>query len=258
VRCDRHGSAGRLRRVAAFLGATFRPARSFHSVMRIPFRTPQLAIILGLALACRASVFAAPPPPSSTLETPHYRIVTNQTRTNMASGDFEMPHAVHFYRPGTDAVGDRAKGNFKQGTVTLYGNVVIHDSGNAQEANLADAYQGSGAATLTCNQFDVDSKQKIYVATGNVHFSQGARSATAAKGILDRAKGTLRLEGDVHLTENGSTLSASNVDYNLNTKDADVTGTPAVLSEPANRAPSAGTQPSPSPRPSAKARKKGP
>ena len=223
-------------------------------------RIPYLAIALGFGLACGASVLAAPAPrtPSGTLETPNYRIVTNQTLTNMSSGEFTMPHTVRFFRPGTDAVGDRAKGNFKQGTVTLYGNVVIHDTGNAPEASTAGAYQGSGPATLTCDQFDVDSKRQFYVATGNVHFSQGDRSGTAAKGVLDRAKGMLHLEGDVHLSEKGSTLSASSIDYNLNSKDAEVNGSPAVITEPANQSPTLAPQRPPTARSSPKPGKKKP
>jgi lipopolysaccharide assembly outer membrane protein LptD (OstA) len=167
------------------------------------------------------------------LATPDYRIETDETHWNFNSGDFTMPHRVRFFRPGTDAVGDKATGNSKQGTATLIGDVVVHDSGNATEAGDA-AYKGSGPATLTCDKLDIDSKQKLYTATGNVHFAQGTRSGTSERAVLNRATGTLRLEGNVHLSDNGSTLSASSVDYNLNTKDAEVRGGPAVMTQPAN------------------------
>ncbi|MDQ2991884.1 MAG: LPS export ABC transporter periplasmic protein LptC, partial [Candidatus Eremiobacteraeota bacterium] len=93
---------------------------------------------LGLALACGASALAAAPQPRPTrapvnngLHTSSYQIDTDETDGNLETGDFKMPHRVRFYRPGTDAVGDRAAGNTKRGTVTLFGNVVVHDSGNA-------------------------------------------------------------------------------------------------------------------------------
>ena len=40
-----------------------------------------------------------------------YQITTDQTNWNLNSGDFTMPHEVKVTRPGTDARGDKAKGN---------------------------------------------------------------------------------------------------------------------------------------------------
>ncbi|HZX67504.1 MAG TPA: hypothetical protein VFE70_01415, partial [Candidatus Elarobacter sp.] len=168
------------------------------------------------------------------IATPDYRIETDSTNWNFNSGDFTMPHRVHFLRPGTDALGDRATGNSKRGTATLYGDVVVHDSGNANEAGDA-AYRGNGPATLTCDQLDLDTRAKLYVATGHVHFAQGTRTGTSDKAILNRATGKLHLEGDVKLTDNGSTLSAGDVDYDLNNKNAEVHGNPAVMTQPVNQ-----------------------
>ncbi len=212
---------------------------------------------IAFALALGASAPAATPSPSAPpasaepapaengLQTPDYRIETSETHWNFNSGDFTMPHRVKFYRPGTDAVSDRASGNSKKGTASLYGEVVVHDSGNTATSVGKGAYSGSGPATLTCDQLDVDSKAKLYVATGHVHFSQGTRSGSSGKAILNRANGMLHLEGDVHLSDNGSTLSAQSVDYNLNTKDVTVAGAPAVMTEPQS-APAAAA---PGPRP---------
>src|SRR6202011_2331552 len=160
-----------------------------------------------------------------------YRIDTDETKANIETGDFTMPHRVRFYRPGTDAVGDRAQGNSKRGTVSLFGNVVVHDSGNASEAGDA-AYKGSGSATLTCDQLDVDSKARVYTATGHFHFTQGTRSGTADKAALDRNAGTLHLEGNVHLADNGQTMSGNIIDYNLNTKDVHAFGKPIEMTQP--------------------------
>jgi len=207
-----------------------------------------LALLLGVALSCGAAAPAAAPGQNG-LSTPDYRIETSETHWNFNTGDFTMPHRVRFFRPGTDAVGDKANGNSKQGTATLIGSVVVHDSGNATEAGDA-AYKGSGPATLICDKLEIDSKQKLYTATGNVHFSQGARTGTADHAVLNRANGLLHLDGNVHLSENGSTLSADSVDYNLNTKDADVHGNPAAMTQPANRpAPPPSAPPSQKPKP---------
>ena len=208
----------------------------------------RIALLLSLTLACGTIAFAAPPPaPSGGLATPDYKIETNATHSNFNTGDFTMPGKVRFYRPGTDAVGDRAEGNFKKGTAILIGDVVVHDSGNAPEAGGTSAsYSGSGPATLTCDRLEIDSKSKLYTAIGHVHFMQGNRSGSSDRAVLNRNNGTLHMEGSVHLSENGSTLSADVVDYNLNTKDVDVQGGPAVITQPANQPPN---QPSPSPTP---------
>ena len=219
-----------------------------------PARYPALVLMLGFALTCgplpvRAAA-ANQNAAGGGLATPDYRIETDETHWNFNTGEFSMPHRVRFYRPGTDAVGDKANGNSKQGTATLIGDVVVHDSGNASEAGDA-SYSGSGPATLTCDELQIDSKQRLYTATGHVHFSQGTRTGTADKAILNRANGMLHLEGGVHLNDNGSTLTANVVDYNLNTKDAEVHGGPAVMTQPANRPappPSASAAPAPKPK----------
>jgi lipopolysaccharide export system protein LptA len=194
-----------------------------------------LLLPLGLALAFGATASAAPPARATQgLQTAAYRIETDETQANFNTGDFTMPHKVRFYRPGTDAIGDRAQGNSKRGTVSLFGNVVVHDSGNASEASDA-AYKGSGPATLTCDQLDVDSKARVYTAIGHFHFTQGVRTGSAERAALDRNAGTLHLEGNVHLTDNGSTISANIIDYNLNTKDVQTHGSPTIMTQPSNQ-----------------------
>ncbi|HYW53683.1 MAG TPA: LptA/OstA family protein [Dongiaceae bacterium] len=208
-----------------------------------------LLLALALGLACGSTALAASPVRRATarpapvnsapgLQTAAYRIETNETKANFNTGDFTMPNKVRFFRPGTDAIGDRAQGNSKRGTVSLFGNVVVHDSGNASEASDA-AYKGSGPATLTCDQLDVDSKARVYTATGHFHFSQGSRTGSADRATLDRNAGTLHLEGNVHLSDNGSTISANIVDYNLNTKDVQTHGSPTIMTQPAAQAPAA-------------------
>ena len=183
--------------------------------------------------ASAAPVIATPSPSlgAGGLETKDYRIETDETHWNFNSGDFTMPHRVRFFRPGTDAIGDKARGNSKSGTATLIGNVVVHDSGNAPEA-ATDSYSGNGPATLTCDQLDIASKQKIYTATGHVHFSQGTRTGTADHGTLNRGSGVLQLTGNVKLTDADQSMTAQDLLYNLNTKDVDVHGAPIVIKQP--------------------------
>jgi lipopolysaccharide export system protein LptA len=206
-----------------------------------------LLLPLGLALVCGATALAAAPRSNATsngLQTAAYRIETDETKANFNTGDFTMPHKVRFYRPGTDAIGDRAQGNSKRGTVSLFGNVVVHDSGNAGEAGDA-AYKGSGPATLMCDQLDVDSKARVYTATGHFHFTQGTRSGSADKATLDRTAGTLHLEGGVHVSDNGQSMSGDVVDYNLNTKEVHAYGKPIEMSQPVQQSAPGPRQPPP-------------
>jgi lipopolysaccharide transport protein LptA len=214
-------------------------------------RTGTVAAFLALAFATPlAAASAAAGLPAGGIETRDYRIQTEVTNSNLNTGDFRMPKTVRFSRPGTDAVANSAQGNYKRGTATLTGNVVLHDSGNAGEAG-STPYHGNGPATLTCDQLDVDAHAKLYTATGHVHFSQATQSGTADKAVLNRATQMLHLEGNVRLDSQGSTLTANMVDYNLNTKDVEVHGSPAVMTEPANQQPAAEVAP-PSPRGGAK------
>lgn len=215
--------------------------------------------VLGLALVALVALSAAAPAaPTANLNTPDYHIVTDAAHTNLNTGDFDMPHKVRLTRPGTDAVADSARGNSKRGTATLTGNVVVHDSGNAPEAVGADAYKGSGPATLTCDSLDIDTKARLYTAVGHVHFTQGTTAGSADRAVLNRASGSLHLEGNVHLSQNGSTLTSQTVDYNLNTKDAEVHGNPTEMTQPANQPPPAATsrpastKPKPKPKPQPK------
>jgi lipopolysaccharide assembly outer membrane protein LptD (OstA) len=149
---------------------------------------------------------------------------------------------VKFFRPGTDVVGDRAQGNYKAGTVTIFGHVLLHDDGSSVEAQKAGAAPGGGPATLQCDTLAVDSKRKLYVATGNVVYVQGPRRASAQSGRLDQANHLLDLSGDVHLSDGDQTLTAQNVHYNTLTKDVSTNGNPVVVTGPAA---SAGATPIP-------------
>jgi lipopolysaccharide export system protein LptA len=167
--------------------------------------------------------------PAAGVTTHDFRIETDQTNSNLNDGNFTMPHRVKFFRPGTDVVGDRAQGNYKAGTVTIYGHVVLHDNGTSVDAQKAGAAPGNGPATLSCDQLSVDSKRKLYIATGNVVYVQGPRRATAQSGRLDQSNHLLDLTGDVHLSDGDQAMSAQTVHYNTVTKDVSTSGNPVVV-----------------------------
>ena len=138
--------------------------------------------------------------------------------------------------------------NDKRGTVSLFGNVVIHDNGNAPEAGSQDEYAKGGPSTLTCDQLDVDSKAKIYTAIGHVHFSQGSRDMVSDHGVLNRKSGMLHLDGNVKTKDGESTMTARTMDYNLNTKRVEADGKPIVIKQPVPTPEPGSATPSPKPK----------
>jgi lipopolysaccharide export system protein LptA len=180
------------------------------------------------------------------------QVQTDEAHYNQNSGDFTMPHKATFSRPGTDAVGDRANGNTKRGTLTLEGNVSVHDNGSAPEAGTESAYGKGGASTMNCDKLDVNARSRLYTASGNVKFEQGTRKGSADHGVLDRGRETLHLDGKVHLNDGSSTMATDNVDYNLLTKDVVARGAPIVITQPV---PSSEPHPSGSPSPKPKKRR---
>jgi lipopolysaccharide assembly outer membrane protein LptD (OstA) len=196
----------------------------------------RLRIIFAAALLL-TSVAAAPvvPPAPAGVTTHDFRIETDQTNSNLNNGDFTMPHRVRFFRPGTDVVGDSAKGNYKAGTVTITGHVVLHDNGQSSEARQAGAAPGGGPATLQCDELQVDSKRKTYMATGNVIYVQGTRRVTAQSGRLDQATHSLDLHGNVRLADGEQTMTAQMIHYDTLTKDVSTSGAPVIMSQPATQ-----------------------
>ena len=190
-----------------------------------------------------ASPRAVPSTPS--LETPDYKVTSDEIDYKR-NGDFAIPHKVTFSRPGSDGTADRAVGNTKRGTVSLIGNVVVHDNGNAPEGT--DEYSKGGPSTLTCDHLDADTKAKLYTAIGHVHFEQGTRVATADRGTMNRATGQLRLEGNVKTKDGESSMAAQNLGYNTNTKAVDARGAPIVIKQPVPAPEPGSATPTPKPK----------
>ncbi len=228
MRRDRHGTAG------LFLGSR---------VLML-----NRALMLGLAIVV-ATTAAAPKPsptpaPGGNLTTKNMTIVTDTTDSNWKTGDFTMPHHVKFTRPGTAVVGDSARGNTHNEAVTITGHVVMNDDGNAPEGRAAGAASGGGPSTMTCDQLAIDAKNKVYIATGNVHYTQGQRHASAQYGKLDQNGHTLELRGNVHLADNDSTFSGDYIHYDTLTKDVHTEGAPETLTLPMSGLPA---RPAPAP-----------
>jgi lipopolysaccharide export system protein LptA len=221
-------------------------------------RSPARTLLVGTALVALCAGAAPSPSPSPapskapgsarpSLETPFYKLETDAI-SRKANGDFTMPHKVAFSRPGSDGTADQAEGNDKRSTITLIGNVVIHDNGNAPEADSNDEYAKGGPSTLTCDRLDVDAKAKVYTAIGHVHFEQGARKADAERGVLNRGTGMLHLSGHVKTSEGDSSLRADDMDYNLTTKRVLSDGKPIIIKQPVPTPAPGSATPTPAPK----------
>jgi branched-chain amino acid transport system substrate-binding protein len=154
---------------------------------------------------------------SADIVTHDFRIETDQTESDLNDGSFAMPHRIKLFHPGSEIAGDSAKGNTRDGMVTVTGHVVFQQGDQSSEHRAGGA-SPAGRATLQCDELQVDSKRSIYVATGNVVYLQGSQRATALNGRLDQTAHALVLYGNVHLTDGEQMLSAQTIRYDTLTK----------------------------------------
>lgn len=166
-------------------------------------KTPLAACLTAIALAVTLAGQAAARPGASTpgFNFGDWQVTTSNLVFDWTSGNFNAPSHLTLVRPGSSVDADRAAGNFKSKNATLTGDVVLHDS-SGMIASVASAASASHApATLTCAELQIDGVSKTYVATGNVHFSQGGSSASADRAILHGDTHTIELHGNVHLKQ---------------------------------------------------------
>ncbi len=194
------------------------------------FRSLGLAFVAVLAFTGGSVAAAQAGEPA--IDTKNMHIETDKFHVNEKTGDFDMPDHVHFTRPGTDLTGDRAKGNEKTENVVVTGNVVLHNAGGFQPNSVSPVKVGSEPQTITCDELAVDAKAKNYIATGNMHFTQGARSATAARGQLDEAHHLLTLDGGVEISDAKQSFRGDHMTYDTLTGDVRANGSPGVLDAP--------------------------
>jgi lipopolysaccharide export system protein LptA len=166
---------------------------------------------------------------------------------NNTTGNFNTPNHVTMTRNGGDINADRADGNAQRQIATLYGNVVVHDvqgafhSGGPVTASGNSATASRGPATLTADRLQIDGAAKVYVALGNVHYTQADTNVTADKGTLDDAAHVLVLEGNVHVTQGSRSLAADRMRYDTVTGDAHAEGKNVILQFPSGPVPSIAT-----------------
>jgi lipopolysaccharide export system protein LptA len=181
-------------------------------------------------------------------------ITTKTIDTNLNTGDFTVPDHFDATRSGTEISADRATGNSRRKVVHATGHVVVHRTG-ALPGGSDQSAESQEPSTLTCDSLQVDGIQKYYVATGNVHFTQADRDATADRGTLNDATRELHLIGNVHIRDKDQYLDGTDVLYNTKTGDVRASGNPVMVRTPVE---TAGPRPpksaSPTPKPKRHAR----
>ena len=157
----------------------------------------------------------------------------SQVEVNFKSGDFSTPDKVVMLRGGGDITGDRASGNYKTKDVTIYGNVVMHDTeGNFAGLSSTKPSHSRGPATLTADQVHIDGQAKKYTATGHVHYVQADTTTDADNGTLDDPTHELDLQGNVKIVQGDRNMEADHVLYNTVTGQAHAEGNPVTLQFP--------------------------
>jgi lipopolysaccharide assembly outer membrane protein LptD (OstA) len=152
-----------------------------------------------------------------------------QVSWNTRTGAFSTPSQVRIIRPGGDVTADRGNGNFKTKRMSLFGNVVLHDSQGAFDTSTN---HNRAPATLTCNQLEIDDVAKVYTAIGNVHYIQADTISDSDRANLDDLSHALTLDGNVRIKQGQRTFSGDHVTYNTVSGDAHATGKDVVLTFP--------------------------
>ncbi|HXP92578.1 MAG TPA: L-threonylcarbamoyladenylate synthase [Candidatus Binatia bacterium] len=252
-----NGDAGALPEADVFVDAGPTPRRGESTVIDISGPQPKLVregvvslkdieailkrtlavalLVAATALPAIAQNRPAPAPApkasssSSTLTNGQFSVETDETNYNLNNGDFEMPHHVHFTRPGTDVTGDRAHGNTRNDTITITGHVVLHQTGAVNSLGAgAQKVTSEEPSTLMTDELQVDGKAKTYTAIGNVHWAQGNKKLSADHGVLNELTHQLNLQGNVHIEQNQQSMDADRVDYDTETEDGKAYGAPVV------------------------------
>ena len=184
-----------------------------------------------LSLLAAAALIAAAPNPSPSpgggtqFNVGVWTVKMTSVDVNFKTGDFTTPNQVTMTREGGDITGDRASGNYKTKSATIYGHVVMHDSqGNFAGLSSTHASSGRGPSTLTADQVNIDGTAKVYTATGNVHYVKADTTVDAAKGVLNDATHELDLKGNVHIVQGERNIKAEHVLYNTITDKAHAEG----------------------------------
>ena len=134
---------------------------------------------------------------------------------NTVTGAIDIPVAVTGKQADGDFSADRAIGNQRAGTYTLFGHVVVHRAGGQRSAATSQQ-----PFTLVCDRLDIASLTKMYVADGDVSVSQGDRTMNAPHLTLDDNTHIATMTGGVRgLQKPNSTFDAAELIYNTQTED---------------------------------------
>jgi len=175
------------------------------------------------------------------------RIESDVVNWNLETGTFTLPHPFVASRGGSDISADRATGNSRQKQLHAEGHVIVHQTEPLKSSLKAEALTQQ-PSTLTCDKLDVDGVRKLYVAVGNVHFTQMNREATADTGTLDDANHRLHMEGHVFIRDKDQTLESDVLDYDTLTGELSAKGNVTIQSPIETAAPATGSTSSPKPK----------
>src|SRR5450755_1675659 len=169
---------------------------------------------------------------------------------NLKTGDFVMPGTVTGHSTDGTFRGDRAFGNSKRDEITLVGHVTVHKLGGVSKNGKAP----TEPVTLTCDKLEIQSKAKLYTATGHVKVVQGDKTLTAPLMRLNDFTHDAALTGGVHAEQPPDrTFDSAEVLYNTKSEDFKALGgvqaTFPINSSP-SPAPPAANAPTPKPAPS--------
>lgn len=187
-----------------------------------------LVAVLLIAAALPKTKPSSAPVPAGSPQPAQWNMKTSRMNANMASGKFWAPDHVLLVRTdGSTVDADRADGNYKKHTATLYGHVTMHDTGGTFGLKSGAGVQGRGPATLTADSVHLDEIAHTYDAAGHVHYEQTDSVVDAQKAHLNDATHQLDLRGKVHVIQGDRTLDADHATYNTQTglghADKDVT-----------------------------------
>jgi lipopolysaccharide assembly outer membrane protein LptD (OstA) len=180
---------------------------------------------------------ATPPPPTSGPQVTFTNISgfdyvqARRIGYNFHSTEYKIPERFRAVRSGTELTADSATGTSNTKIMHAMGHVVIHQHQPLKSGGDVTKVT-QDPSTLTCDKLDADGARQIYVATGNVHFTQAAREGSSDTATLDDARHMLHMEGNVHLRDKEQFLDADILDYNTETGETQISGRPAIIRLP--------------------------
>ena len=208
----------------------------------------RLACLVCLAVACRLAAAPSPvnamapapkaapsasvspasyvsPLPSSSpgcdqqLKVGEVTLCSSEFNFNFKTGDVQFPKPLHGRTSDGTYRADRGYGNLHSQIINLVGHVVVHR--NATKDRSGKPVE---ALTLTADQTHIESKAKLYRASGNVKIVQGNMTMTAPLIVDDEARKTIDASGGVKVVKGDRTLTAPQIALDETTHVANLTG----------------------------------